>query len=203
MELRRAGAFAQPGTPEARDLPGQVGQIEQLIVLASRLPNVLKGEDTPQGRRRGSRLRPTLRSTRPARCGRPALVRRPGRRPKARRRPPVAAPLQRRLLRRPGRLWEVQGRPAARRARPRRAAAAGGRLADGRASRLGAAARLRPAPSPLDGRRRTPAWQQDPDLAGVRDGQALATLPRAEQEAWRDLWSDAEALLKKAQGDRP
>jgi hypothetical protein len=39
-------------------------------------------------------------------------------------------------------------------------------------------------------------WQTDPDLAGVRDKEALAALPEAEQEAWRKLWADMEELLK-------
>jgi serine/threonine-protein kinase len=46
-------------------------------------------------------------------------------------------------------------------------------------------------------------WRADPDLAGVRDPQALAKLPSQEQKAWRDLWSEVDTLLKKAQGDRP
>jgi tetratricopeptide (TPR) repeat protein/tRNA A-37 threonylcarbamoyl transferase component Bud32 len=40
-------------------------------------------------------------------------------------------------------------------------------------------------------------WQQDPDLAGVR-GDALARLPAAERDAWRKLWADVDALLKRA-----
>jgi serine/threonine-protein kinase len=41
-------------------------------------------------------------------------------------------------------------------------------------------------------------WQQDPDLAGVRDQEALAKLPHAEREAWCQLWSDVADLLQKA-----
>jgi serine/threonine-protein kinase len=40
-------------------------------------------------------------------------------------------------------------------------------------------------------------WQQDSDLAGVR-GDALARLPAAERDAWRKLWADVDALLKRA-----
>jgi tetratricopeptide (TPR) repeat protein len=43
-------------------------------------------------------------------------------------------------------------------------------------------------------------WQQDPDLAGLRDKDAVAKLPADEQPAWRQLWTDVEALLQKAQG---
>ncbi len=38
------------------------------------------------------------------------------------------------------------------------------------------------------------SWLREPDLAGVRDAEALARLPEAEQPAWRQLWADVEAL---------
>jgi Flp pilus assembly protein TadD len=41
-------------------------------------------------------------------------------------------------------------------------------------------------------------WQQDKDLAGLRDKEALAKLPADEQEACRKLWADVQALLDKA-----
>jgi tetratricopeptide (TPR) repeat protein/tRNA A-37 threonylcarbamoyl transferase component Bud32 len=41
-------------------------------------------------------------------------------------------------------------------------------------------------------------WQQDPDLAGVRDKVALAKLPEAERKDWAKLWAEVDALLKKA-----
>jgi serine/threonine-protein kinase len=41
-------------------------------------------------------------------------------------------------------------------------------------------------------------WQRDPDLAGLRDAAELAKLPADEQAAWRKLWADVEALLKRA-----
>jgi Tfp pilus assembly protein PilF len=43
-------------------------------------------------------------------------------------------------------------------------------------------------------------WQQDADLAGLRDKDAVAKLPAGEQEACRRLWADVAALLNKAQG---
>ena len=42
-------------------------------------------------------------------------------------------------------------------------------------------------------------WQKDTDLAGIRDGGALAKLPAPEQKAFAQLWADVAALLKKAQ----
>jgi Flp pilus assembly protein TadD len=42
-------------------------------------------------------------------------------------------------------------------------------------------------------------WQQEPDLATVRDPAAVTKLPVDEQEACKKLWADVAALLKKAQ----
>jgi tetratricopeptide (TPR) repeat protein len=41
-------------------------------------------------------------------------------------------------------------------------------------------------------------WKQDPDLASVRDAAALAKFTADEQKAFAQLWTDVEALLKKA-----
>jgi hypothetical protein len=46
-------------------------------------------------------------------------------------------------------------------------------------------------------------WTNDPDLAGVRDPEALTKLPSLEQKAWHDLWSEVGALLEKARGCTP
>jgi serine/threonine-protein kinase len=43
-------------------------------------------------------------------------------------------------------------------------------------------------------------WQSDPDLAGVRDSNALGRLPDEEREHWRRLWSDVDALLRRLSG---
>jgi tetratricopeptide (TPR) repeat protein len=43
-------------------------------------------------------------------------------------------------------------------------------------------------------------WKVDADLAGVRGVDSLAKLPADEQDAWRKLWGDVDALLKQAQG---
>ncbi|HZY88683.1 MAG TPA: hypothetical protein VFE78_27920, partial [Gemmataceae bacterium] len=42
-------------------------------------------------------------------------------------------------------------------------------------------------------------WQQDADLAGVRDPAALTKLPEADRAEWQKLWADVAALLKKAE----
>jgi hypothetical protein len=41
-------------------------------------------------------------------------------------------------------------------------------------------------------------WQEDTDLAGIREAAALAKLPAAEQAACHALWADVAALLGKA-----
>jgi tetratricopeptide (TPR) repeat protein len=41
-------------------------------------------------------------------------------------------------------------------------------------------------------------WQQDSDLAAIRDVAALAKLPADERQACEKLWADVAALLKKA-----
>jgi WD40 repeat protein/tetratricopeptide (TPR) repeat protein len=51
-------------------------------------------------------------------------------------------------------------------------------------------------------RRTMQHWQQDPDLAGIRDAATLAKLPAEEQAACKKLWADVQALLRKAQSGK-
>jgi serine/threonine-protein kinase len=44
-------------------------------------------------------------------------------------------------------------------------------------------------------RRTLEYWQRDSDLAGLREQAALAKLPQAEQQAWRQLWADVQQRL--------
>jgi serine/threonine-protein kinase len=44
-------------------------------------------------------------------------------------------------------------------------------------------------------------WQADRDLAGLREAEALATLPPQEQDACRALWAQVDALLRQAHQD--
>jgi serine/threonine protein kinase/Flp pilus assembly protein TadD len=43
-------------------------------------------------------------------------------------------------------------------------------------------------------------WLRDTDFGGVRGPEALAQLPGAEREGWRQLWADVAATLARAQG---
>jgi hypothetical protein len=45
-------------------------------------------------------------------------------------------------------------------------------------------------------------WQQDPDLAGVRDEEELVWLVAEERRACRQLWVDVEELIKRSQVKR-
>jgi hypothetical protein len=51
-------------------------------------------------------------------------------------------------------------------------------------------------------RQRLTKWRQDPDLAGLRDKDALGKLSDGERAAWQKLWADVDAVLKRAQGSR-
>jgi tetratricopeptide (TPR) repeat protein/serine/threonine protein kinase len=42
-------------------------------------------------------------------------------------------------------------------------------------------------------------WQKDADLAGIRDAAGLAKLSADERKAWSQLWSNAAALLQRAE----
>ena len=41
-------------------------------------------------------------------------------------------------------------------------------------------------------------WQNDAALAGLRDAEELAKLPKDEREAWRTFWSEVQYILDKA-----
>src|SRR5262249_61092352 len=46
---------------------------------------------------------------------------------------------------------------------------------------------------------RLEAWQSDPNLASVRGDENLKNLPEAsERVAWKELWSNVDALLQRA-----
>jgi eukaryotic-like serine/threonine-protein kinase len=42
-------------------------------------------------------------------------------------------------------------------------------------------------------------WQEDPDLAGVRDAKVIEALPESERDGWRTLWKDVAATLVKSE----
>jgi hypothetical protein len=48
-------------------------------------------------------------------------------------------------------------------------------------------------------RQRLAHWQQDTDLASVRDKAALDRLPEDERRQWRKLWEDVAAVLQKVE----
>ncbi len=53
----------------------------------------------------------------------------------------------------------------------------------------------------IQARKALARWRDDPDLAGLRDANALEKLPAAEQRECRALWQDVAALLRR--GNHP
>ena len=53
------------------------------------------------------------------------------------------------------------------------------------------------APAKQQVRQALQEWQQDADLASVRDQAALDRLPDDERRPWRELWHDVAAPLAK------
>jgi hypothetical protein len=51
---------------------------------------------------------------------------------------------------------------------------------------------------PREVRSQLARWRTDPDLACVRDPEALAKLPDSERESWDSLWAAVGALLANA-----
>jgi hypothetical protein len=51
-------------------------------------------------------------------------------------------------------------------------------------------------------RQRLAHWQQDTDLATVRDQAALGKLPDDERRPWGQLWEDVAALLQKVEAKK-
>jgi hypothetical protein len=42
-------------------------------------------------------------------------------------------------------------------------------------------------------------WQEDADLAGVRDAKAIEALPETEREGWRTLWTNVAEVLARGE----
>jgi tetratricopeptide (TPR) repeat protein len=61
------------------------------------------------------------------------------------------------------------------------------------------AARFETHPADKDVAKTLKRWQDDPDLAGVRDEKSLARLSSEEQTAWRTFWGDVQALRARAE----
>ena len=41
-------------------------------------------------------------------------------------------------------------------------------------------------------------WTRDPDFAGVREPEALATLPEPERAEWQAFWAEVDRLRERA-----
>jgi hypothetical protein len=45
------------------------------------------------------------------------------------------------------------------------------------------------------------SWQEDPDLKGVREAEALRLLPETERAAWRTLWENGAQLRSRLESE--
>ena len=200
--LRRASKLAAPDSPLDRSLPGRIFQVKQMIAVTGRLPAVLKGEDTPRDAAEVMAF--------------DELCRDQGRYAAAARLSAAALSADPKL----GDDRQAQHRYIA----ARSAAQAGcGTSRDDPLPDASARASLRQqALDWLKSEQVVSAqllesgspqiraqiiailkqWQQDPALAGVREGEELANLPDDERKGWQLFWFDVDALLKKAGGNQ-
>jgi tetratricopeptide (TPR) repeat protein len=196
--LRRAGALANPGTPLARDLPGMIRQTERMIAVADRLAAVLNGEDQP---RDGAEVetfvllcRDQERYAAAARLLADALAADPKLADdlKAAHRYNAACSA---ALAAAGKGEEAATFDDPERARLRKQAH------DWLRADLALWTRSLEPGTPAGHAAVQNAmrhWQHEPDLAGIRDPEALARLPEAERKECEALWAEVQALIDRA-----
>jgi tetratricopeptide (TPR) repeat protein len=201
--LRRAGALAKPGTPLARDLPGMIRQTERMIAVADRLAAVLEGEDQPRDAaevetfvllcRDQSRYAAAARLLADALAADPKLADdlKAAHRYNAACFAALAA--------------AGKGEDAAALDDPER-----GRLRKQACDWLRADLALWTKslePGTPVGRAAVQSamrrWQHEPDLAGIRDPEALAQLPEGERNECEALWAEVQALFDRARKNAP
>jgi len=202
-EFRRAAKLAQRGTPVAADLPGLIRETENSLNLANRLPSILKGEDKPKDAAEGLAFAPLCydqsRYAAATRLWINALAADPkladDRQTQPRYNAACAAAL--------AAAGKGKDEPAL-------DAVAGGEFRaqarDWLKAELAAWTKVLetgPAQAKSAVAPTLQHWQQDIDLAGVRDPQALEKLPEAERKRWRDLWAEVGTLLNKARRKHP
>jgi serine/threonine-protein kinase len=198
--FRKAGELAPKGSSLTLDMPACVRQVEFQITLHHRLPAILKGDEKPADAAEGS-VAAQLgydRSlyARAARLWTEALVESPA----------LADDRQNSWRYDAACTAALAGCGQGKDVPPPDEAARGMLRGQARAwlqAELAAWTKrleIEPARGRAQIRKTLPYWRQDPDLAGIRDPEALAKLPAEEQQGWRALWTDVDALLKKTQG---
>jgi tetratricopeptide (TPR) repeat protein len=197
--LRRAAAQSGPETMpgSASSVAAEIRRAERQLVLAPRLPAILKGEDRPADAAEGLDLaRLCLDRDRPATAARlyaEALAADPGRADDRAASPrPDAAHAA--ALAGCGRGCDDPPPDGEARARLRRQAL------DWLEQERAAWAKVVDSGDPNGSRRATDeivGWTIAPDLAGVREPEALALLPEAERVAWRSFWDEVDELLQR------
>jgi len=200
--FHRAAKFARPGTPAAAELPGLIRETENAIALANRLPALLKGDDKPKDAAEGlafaqlcydqSRYAAAARLWESALAANPKLAddRQTGHRYNAACAAALAA------------AGKGKDEPAIDDAKAKLRVQA----RDGLKAELVAWTKVLetgPAQTKAAVVHTLQHWQEDRDLAGIRDPEALEKLPDGERKDWRDLWAEVRALLGKARGEHP
>jgi serine/threonine-protein kinase len=201
--FRQAGELATPNSSLARDTTARIRQTEQMIAVAGRLPAVLKGEDTPRDTAEALALGQLCvdqgRYATAARLWAGVLAADPrlGEDRQARHRYNAAC-----YAARAGCGMSRDGEPPDDQARAALRQQALDWLKAERAA-WEQLAESGPPPARASIVQTLKHWQHDEDLAGVRDGEALARLPEEEQNVWRQFWSDVETLRTMAAAGRP
>ena len=200
--FHRAAKFARPGTPDAAALPGLIRETENARALADRLPAVLKGEDKPKDAAEGLAFAQMcydqFHHTAAARLWAEALAADPrvadDRQTQPRYNAACAAAL--------AAAGKGKDEPPPDDAMVKLRVQA----RDWLRAELAAWTKLLetgPAQAKAAVAPTLQHWQKDPDLAGIRDRDALEKLPEAERKDWRDLWAEVGALLGKARREHP
>jgi tetratricopeptide (TPR) repeat protein len=200
--FRRAARLPPPASPLPRALPGLIRQVERQLALAARLGGVLKGNDKPTDAAEGIAFA-QLCATRGLHAAAARLY-------------AAAFAADARLAgdRKAGHRYNAacsaalagcgKGKddpPPDEAARVR----LGRQALDWLRAELADQAQALKSGRPSDRstvREALEHWRRDPDLAGLRDREALAKLPAAEREGWQKLWAEVEGLLRQA-GEKP
>jgi tetratricopeptide (TPR) repeat protein/serine/threonine protein kinase len=200
VAFRRAGALAKPASPLGRAVAGRIRLTERMIAVADRLPAVLNGEDRPRNTDEVDAFYAICRDQERYAAAARLLTEYLAADPK------LAASG---LLRYRYNTACVAALAGCGKSRddpapdePARAALRRLALDWLNAERGAAAARLDSGTQ--EGRanvvKTLRRWQQDADLAGVRDEAEVVRLPEEEQKAWRGLWAEVQTLVKTGEG---
>jgi tetratricopeptide (TPR) repeat protein len=197
--LRQVETRVKPGSALAGTLPTRIRQMERMVALAGRLPAVLKGDDKPADTPEVEIFSQLCRDQRRYAAGAHVLADALAADPK------LGDDRQAQHRYNAGCYAALAGCGKSKDDpppdEPARAALRQQALDWLKAERTAWASLLESGSEQARAQviQRLRHWQQDADLASVRDNPGLAQLPAAEQEAWRALWSDVGSLQAEAE----